>query len=528
MRWLTALIPFLLLGLALVYGMLAAFPTTDDVLWEYLLALHGPDSLEPGLKERPVSGILWGALAHTGSFWWPQIIGNFISWIALASISTWLFAWVFPDQRKIAIAAGLFVMSPLLLELHFIIACSYVPINALAQLPLVLLLKDYKTTAGWLTAVVIALLGLSAAALVSEYAVATAAGISVLLLAKAYFGTEVLQRRRDVIALLLLVATTIGSYGVFVSLRDDEFRSAVEGSFIVADGWYRFVKLPFRLASALYAATVGALLRELAAININLKETLLGVLFGLVVTGFSLLAMKNARRDESRFQRPFGGYEWPVLLAAFVAAILPALLMGRRPNDVTFESRFFFPALPMAALMSVAFVRQIFGARREWLVVAVFGFVAGYASLSEGLLAGRMNREIQSWGDAILPYLDENETTVAVVMIGKERFWDHTFEDDLLTSRISLHWPIKLRRKFYATNSLDEIGPSESSARRGAVIDYPVKRVLLVMPKGFGRGVTVSQIDKDHLPAGVLVQPQFQSPPPCTPRDLASDTRDEG
>lgn len=518
MRWLLLLIPFTLIGLALMYGMLAAFPSTDDVLWEYMLALYGPDFFVPGLMERPVSGYYWTALAETGYFWWPQIIGNVISWIALAAINTWLFAWVFPDHRRVAVAAGLFAISPLLLELQYIIACSYVPMNALAQLPLVLLLKNYKSPAVWIACLVVSLLGVVAAGLVTEYVVATVAGISVLLMAKIYFEQDRSQRIRDGVSLVLLVAVTVGTYGVFVSLRDEAFRTAVGSDFVFAEGLARFVKLPFRLLSAFYTATAGALFRELAEIDINTKETILGVLFGAVIAGLSLLASRSTRGDASADERPFRGYEWPVIFVAFTAAMLPALLMGRRADDFGFGSRFFFPALPMAALGSVALVKQLIAGHRDWAVVTLFGFLAGYASLSDGLLHGRMNREVHAWGEEIRPHLDADGMTVAVVLLGSERFWPYNLDDDVLTSRISRHWPLELRRKFYASKSIDEVGPSEASARRGAVINYPVTRVLLVMPKGFDKGVSITEIDKSKLPVDLLTKPQFPSPPPVKPR----------
>jgi hypothetical protein len=517
MRWLFALVPFTLIGLALMYGMLAAFPGTDDVLWEYMLALYGPDFFVPGLMERPISGYYWQALAETGYFWWPQIIGNVISWIALAMINTWLFAWIFPDHRKVAIAAGLFAISPLLLELQHIIACSYVPMNALSQLPLVLLLRNYKSTWAWIACLVLALVGLVAAGLVTEYVVATSAGISTLLIAKLYFGSDRNQRLRDGISLALLIVVVIGTYGVFVSLRDEAFRSAVESDFLLADGWSRFIKLPFRMVSAFYTATIGAILRELAVLNINTKEAIVGTLFGLMIAGLSVLVARATRGEVSRWERPFRGYEWPVLFLAFSAAMLPALLMGRRPDDVTFLSRFYFPALPMAAVGCVAIFKLLLGLR-DWAIVALFGFLAGYASLSEGMLRGGINREVNSWAEQIRPHLDEDGMTVAVVMLGKERFWPYNLDDDLLTSRIGRFWPLELRRRFYASNSIDEIGPGEASARRGAVINYPVTRVLLVMPKGFDEGVSITEIDKSKLPPGLLTKPQFPSPPPVKPR----------
>jgi len=508
--------PYVLIALALLFGMLVTFPAVDDVLFEYLIALHGPESLYDGLLERPVSGVLWTALARHDMFWWPQIITNVLCWLVLAWISTWLFAWVFPDSRRVAIAAGLFAISPLLLELNFIIACSYIPINALAQLPIVLLLSNYRRAITWCLALAVSLTGLFAAALVSEYAVATAAGITVLLIAKAYFANEPRQRRRDLISMVLLVAPAFAAYGVFVSIRDPDFRPGVESGHLFAEGLARFVKLPFRLVSSLYTATAGALFRELAVINVNSKETILGTLFGLLVAGMAVVGMGTNRAHGSRAERPFGGYEWPVLLMAFTAAMLPALLMGRRPDDTGFASRFFFPALPIAALMTVDFLKRAIAGHRDWVVVGVIGFVAGYATLSEALVEQDLNGEMTSWGDAIRPYVDEQGTTVAVVLLGKNRFEYVNLDDEMLTSRIGRSWPVELRRRFYATDSLDEVGPSEASARRGAVLDYPITRVLLVMPKGVGNGVTISEIDKDHLPADRLTRPQFKSPPPRT------------
>ena len=113
--------PYLLIVATLVFGMWQCFPAEDDVLFEYLIDLHGPDSLNDGLLERPVSGWLWTPLARADMFWWPQVVLNAIGWLVIGGISAWLFAWVFPAHRGAAVAAGLFIISPILLELQFVI-----------------------------------------------------------------------------------------------------------------------------------------------------------------------------------------------------------------------------------------------------------------------------------------------------------------------------------------------------------------------------------------------------------------------
>ena len=496
--------PYLLVAVVLLYGMLTSFPADDDVLFEYLIALHGPESLNPGLLDRPVSGWIWTPLAQMGTFWWPQIIANLVSWLILGMISAWLFQWVFPEHRRAAVAAGLFTMSPLFVEMHFIIANAYIPVHALSQLPIVLLLKDYRhASARWL-ALTLALIGVGAASLVSEYAVAAAAGTSVLLLAKAYFSNDPRARRRDLVSVVLLVAVAFAGYAVFAALRDPNFRPGVDSSNLFSEGIARFAKLPFRLVSALYTGTAGALLRELADINVNSNETVLGTLFGLILMGVALLSMRATPTKDGARERPFGGYEWLVLLAAFAAALMPALLMGRRPDDETFSSRFFFPTLPLASVLTVAFLRQMIAGHRDWLVVAIISFVAGFAVLSQALVSKNVTEEMIGWGDAIRPYVDEQGMTVAVVLLGRDKFDGFNLADDLLTSRIGLNWPVELRRHFYATNALDELGPAESSARRGALLEYPISRVLLVVPKGVGSGVIISEIELDHLPKKLL------------------------
>ncbi|MEX2114361.1 MAG: hypothetical protein WD845_14300 [Pirellulales bacterium] len=502
LRLLSAAAPIVLVALVLVFGMLANFPADDDVLLEYLITLQGPDQMYDAHLDRPVLGVVWRALARHDALWSSQVVANFISWLTIAAMSAWLYQWVFPDSRRMAVAAGLFAVSPLFIETHFIIANSCIPVHALSQLPILLLLADYRRPVSYWAALCASLLAIIAAALVSEYseyAVATTGGVSVLLLAKAYFASEPLVRRRALTSFVLLAGAALATYAVFVAIRDPDFRPGVDTSNLASDGLARVIKLPFRLVSAIYTGTIGALLRELAVLNVNTKETIVGALFGLVLAAMAVLSTRSAKSGEGT-PRPFGGYAWPVLLTAFAVALIPALVMGRRPDDYSFSSRFFFPALPMASVLTVAFFRQVIAGHREWVVVAIIGFVAGYASLSEALAARAVNREMIAWGETIRPYVDEKGTTVAVVLLGKDKFDGSNLADDLLTTRIGWRWPVELRRRFYATNSLDELGPSESSARRGAHLEYPITRVLLVMPKGIDNGVTVTEIDRDHLP----------------------------
>ncbi len=347
-------------------------------------------------------------------------------------------------------------------------------------------LRPYRTRAAWVAALLATFALVALGGLVTEYVTAfgmAAAFVLVMLGLRSDARPD--QARAFVAAATIAVAAIVGFIGLSLS-KDPAFRPSTDSSFLLADGVFRFVKLPFYLATVWYQVVGGALLKELGYYSVEGYETIAATLLGAmlaVVTLFWAIGLRrswNCQPARSGF-RTSGAFAVIVLLGAVTIGVLPFLIMGRRPNDMDFSSRFYDPVLPFAATLTAIVVLGFLPRRATLAGLALIAFIAGYTTLSKAYSIHDEVKQLSRWGDVVREHLAVDGATIAIVPTGPgPRF--RRMSDDELTCQLSRDWPLELRRNFWARGEPSALEPAESSMMRGARLEQPVTKVLLVQP----------------------------------------------
>jgi hypothetical protein len=483
--WLYYAVPCVLLAAVLVIGMIVSFPSYDDSLLHQLLTEYGPRSLYEGHGDRPIYGFTLYALAQVGLLWPVFTVTNALGWLAVGGVAAWLFQFFFPGERKLALGAALISIAPMLVETQFTIASSLIQFNALCHLNAVLLLPVYSSRRTRLSALLVAACFAAIGVMYSEYGLATTLAVIALLTARAIATCDRHERKQHLVSIGLLLLVAMAAFAVFKSVADPTLRPGTTSSYLTHEGIYRFVKMPFRLLSAFWAASFGSFATETGAMNVETPARIGGLLFAMPLAVVAALCARRIGPKEG--DRAFRINSWAVLslATAMIVGILPFMVMGRRLNDFDMNSRFFVPALPMASCVTVMLIAQIARAWPKTIVVGAIGLVAGYATMSKTLIQWHDQQTIRAWSKIIEPYLDPNGLTIAVLPSNAPTLrWGGA--DDELTVRLSMHWPLEKQKKFWATPSFWTLGPWSSSMFRGAKREGPVTKVLLVTPEYFG------------------------------------------
>jgi len=484
-----AVIPALPLCLLLIFGMQYAFPQYDDTLCEILSNRHGSEMLFKMHSDRPVMGwILW-RLDELGILWSGITVLNALGWAVLATFSCQVARIFFPEKPAVAVAAGLLTVAPVLVELQFVILNSFIWLIALGILALMLLLHRFRSASASYVAIGVAFALILAGSLVAEYLTALGLAGAVLLWLIAWQSTDAdYQRQLRCGAVAIAVAGVIGYFGMAL-IKDHEMRASVHFSYVAREGLMRALKFPFRLGMALYAASGGALIRELGEFSVETYESILSALVGLCTAAFAIFWTKKLEESPRGESEPGAPRNWAFGILALVLAIsmglLPFLLMGRRPSDFDHDSRFFDPVLPYCSVLTAAIFLAFLPRRAMLVMLGVIAFIAGFTTLSKPLILHKEVGIFVSWGNEVRKHMAPEGTTVAIVPSGpRPRF--HRYVDDELTGMLSHTWSKEDRLKFWALPDGSAMEPLLTSRMRGAKFESPVTRILLVQP--YSRG----------------------------------------
>ena len=249
--------PALLVCLLLVWAMAYCSPQYDDTLMEILRAQGDAETLYAMHLDRPAMGWIFEQLDDRGWLWQGTILLNAIGWGIMATVACRLAVEFFPAKPAVAIAAGLLVVAPILVEMQFAILNNLIYIIAVPMLGLLLLLRPDRTRAAWVAALLATFALVALGGLVTEYVTAfgmAAAFVLVMLGLRSDARPD--QMRACVAAATIAVAAIVGFIGLSLD-KDPAFRPSADSSFLLADGVFRFVKLPFYLATVWYQV-VGA------------------------------------------------------------------------------------------------------------------------------------------------------------------------------------------------------------------------------------------------------------------------------
>ncbi len=446
------------------FGARKLFPIWDDGWLWLLLEEDGLDAILPSHPERAITVWFWRLLAPTlDGFWRNAFLAQLILWPVLALQAALFWRRLFPATSQYAGVVALLTVAPFVTHVQMVTA--NIALASLISVVLgyggVLLVLRFIESSG-LRAYLVLFLGLSMIAmgvLMQEYAVAVAAGGTVLALHQWQRFRDGETRKRVLIAASSVAATALGVYWIYLRIAD--FDSAEARQLLNPD---RFLDLQKAfdgtvsvLPRALYQGLVGGFVS--AATRLLQAETGLtvAILFGALV---GLLAAWGTYRVGSADLS--GQHRWSTGLAlvlGVVAALVPAVVAGEFPwnPEDGMASRFGLPALPILAALVVYLVLRVPVSQLRWLAFAVLGFTAGATAVADVQRGVEEANRVRRLGACLESTVAASEQiTVAVIpsvvrSLGPASQWE-------LTARLSQEFPKGLSERLWAYR--DGGGPS--------------------------------------------------------------------
>jgi hypothetical protein len=430
------------LGIGAYYG----FPVFDDWYYSALVKEQGPVAMIPAHGDRPLFGIILQLVAAAcGSSVVPLVAFNLCLWTAFALEAAWLWRLIYPAYRQYSLLICCLVLAPVVVRIQVSTVTVLIPClvpTVLSYTALLLILCHYENQT-WRTAALcwfgcaLAALG----ALFSEYALASAAASAVVAAGYRSPATAKLSRLRRSIPIISLLVCVIAAYGVFLRISDPTARPNIRPNAWLG-GTGLLPNKAFHFTSSVVQVLIGSYADQLARIQPrwDSKSTIAPLLYGFLVC---LVLWRSTAN--SQMGTPVGdkasrlpGF---ILPAAVLAGLAPVAAMGRDTTQLIFTSRLLLPVLPVGVMASVFLSLRIVKPRYCPLVVALFGFLAGAATLDAvvGIVKGQ--RLAGSIGTALLPYM--RDTTGLVVAVVDPQTNGTTLGD--LTSR----WPTEQSRRFW-------------------------------------------------------------------------------
>lgn len=444
--WVMYTLVVILIGVPLSCGAYYGFPAFDDWYYSSLLREHGPPGMVPAHADRPFEGMLLQLIAKAwGPLVLPFVILSLCCCAVLAIEAGLLWRLLCPWGGQYSALIACLVLAPIAVRTQvsvIIVAIGCVIPTILSYGALLLILRHYESQTRWTAALCwmgTALAGVGA--LVSEYAVAAAIACAVVAAGyRSAAGSRLGSVRRSIPVVLLLVSVTAG-YGVFLLTSNPMARPTARPS----AGLSHLGAVPkalTHLTRSFIRLLIGSYADQLAGIrpHWDSKSTVASVLFGLMT------AMVVWRIAASHRPRTPGGGEASrvqsfVLPAAVLAGLAPVAWMGKGVDDMIFTTRYLLPVLPIGVMVTVLFSFRMVKPRYCQVVVAFFGFLAGYATLDAAVKVVAGRNLANSIGAALLPYV--RSTTGLVVAVTDSPV------NGLLLGDVSYGWPVEQARRFW-------------------------------------------------------------------------------
>lgn len=392
-RWMPLALIALPMAAAMAAGAIWGFPVFDDAYYLMSLREQAADGLAAQHRDRPVYGALLQAAALTfGRAEAPCVALAVGFWALLAWQTHRLWKRLFPEQADLsALAAALVFASPLI-EIQFTTVTTVfpviLPVTLCLAAVLFLLRKGQNDMRDWAIAAALTAL----AALVSEYAIVTAAAGSALLLG--------LRRVRSAIA--VAVGAGLG-YLAFRLLADISERPKVDSVARLGEALGRLWTTLTQWVSALAYTLAGAYGRAVSEFRLewSSRGTLVAALAGAVAAAGAAAWLRPApglapSRERSRHH--------VALLLAVAAGLCVVVLSGSNPLSADpYRSRYRLPVVPFAVAATLAAVDRIVRPKYRAAVFASLAFLASWRIADGAFRVRREQQLMEDVGRRLLP-----------------------------------------------------------------------------------------------------------------------------
>jgi hypothetical protein len=402
---LIGLVLFVLAASTIAAGAWWGFPVQDDVYMIRLLRMGGPNLILAEHPDRPVVGLLMASCVRiAGEHRILYIAVGLLFWLVLAAEGAQLWIRLFPEWPRAWPVVALAVVAPVLTLVQFttlttVFPCVLPVVLVLAALLILLNRLDVGVGAGTRIATVL----LSAcAAVVSEYALATAVAAATLLL----------LRRRWRGALTLLAGVSLG-YVVFRAITEVTVRTYTDPDVQLEAVLRKPWSAPIRTLAAAWDCMVGSWGRAASDLRIewSSKSTVLAA--GVALAAAGCVAALSWNRGSVDLPDRAGG-TLVEIIAAVIAGLVPAFVIRDFPLIRTYETRFFLPVLVFASCATVAGLLYLTRPRFAPLLLSAVVFICSDRLVLRAIEEKRLQSGLERIGERLRPLVDGEGLVVVV------------------------------------------------------------------------------------------------------------------
>jgi hypothetical protein len=422
-----------------------SFPVMDDGYLSLVVKERGIEGIPQYHSDRLLVGWIFFQMAHLCGrhFWLATMLMTFLLWIVLGEESVLLWQITFPEKKDYAPLIACLTVSPIVLQVQITTVASMEGLmsTVIGYFSLLLLYKWVHR--GPFLLLPSALAGLAVGELLTEYTVPVAAVITVILLYQMK-KTDLALSYRIRCSALSVAAVTFVSYAVYLGTSHFS-RPRTNPTLVINTGL--LLNFPFGLILRIWHATLGAYATAAGNFFVNMgsKSSILAAVFGCTTAATCLFLIGKAPASE-----PIPKRKLLMLFVALLAGLTPVTLMRPFPGSPPmytlqngFDSRFFIPVMPIAAVLTIASVLTI--VRRQFQRVAV-GILAGlcgavvfntcWTSYKEQQLMAKLGRSLE-------PYVSSGQNFTAAVLSGHE----YCMVDTSCTAKATVSYSASLSRK---------------------------------------------------------------------------------
>lgn len=442
----------------------ASKPVGDDAyLW--LILREAPEEVTRGNADRGVMGAIFQAAADTGWFWEIGFVASVAASLATAAAARGLWMRLFPQFAPYWASAALLAAAPIVFEMQALLTPVYqVQCAAVFLVGSTFLRRDDRVVGllpGLVAAALTAVLGC-----VTEYTLSAGAALLVLLA----FRFEPLsseRRRARYVGAAALSVGLIAGYAAYRYFAATELRPALEIRGNLEHFMRRSWTVPFKLLQALGQVFGTALGRDVTAIDLMSKIGPPAVLGGAAAAWIAAVDMRR-RLGMHRHAEPMtteSGLAKALfgIAVAVVVALLPLLVMDRRPDDEGPASRYFAGIVPLGGCATLGLLLLL--VRPSWRTGAAVA-AAGLAAAVALHDAGRWYRErglLDSAGTELRPHVTGRLTLIfADFSATPYRGFGGSYHDVELTARLTRLWNDEERRRVWVLPPDGLVGTPES------------------------------------------------------------------
>jgi hypothetical protein len=440
----------------LAAGVWFVFPVTDDAWLLLLVKEAGHGTIRPTLANRPLFGALLDMLSHSITLYRVSgLVSSLLIWLLFAIVTARLWNWLHPDEPEFGPAAALLAISPVIVLTQLTTYTVTLPINVGMVLGYLAFFavanpEPYSEPA-FRFRLAVAVLLLAIAAVLSEYAVATA-GIGCVLL-----GCRIRSEGPAWKRYLFGVGALTGGLvlGTLAFRLTADLSSIPQNTF--GGGlrllWDERYDLPFLAVNAVWRSLAGAAIFAFSQVRLSWYEkstiasALAGVLSASVLYGIVTAArppFPESDKNRSR-QMPWFGYTL-ALAIGLSPVILRSPSVGSAGPDAHVEeygTRMYLTAAPIAACIAVDFLRNVLRRRWQWVVIVGIGFVAGHATFRHVWSSYSDRRDVRLLSAVVMPYVEASPGMTLVVLS------EYLGRDYQITGQATVDWSPESSRKVW-------------------------------------------------------------------------------